>query len=227
MLHSGRAECSWSRERCRLMTAQTSWCQAAQSLELPSRGFALHFDIEVHGRDGIRIFVSEDLPGLAAVQSPFYFPLRSLVLRVSSGDLQGWLRLRARLRCRISGPTSDPPKSPDRYGLGYTAYLGSECLPCEGCPLPHSVAGKGAPGARGAQGTGAWGLRIAQVKPSLKGCGSLSLPGLLVRVCLPWLFSVRVCVLGSQDTDMLQDVSAHQVLKNGHYKIFMSSLWKL
>lgn len=46
--------------------------------------------------------------------------------------------------------------------------------------------------------------------------------GLLIRVFLLRLFSVRVFVLSSRDTDMFQDVSANQVLKNQHCQVFMS-----
>lgn len=74
---------------------------------------------------------------------------------------------------------------------------------------------------------GLWGWGLLSWSVFWKAVFPVMLLGLLIRVCIPWLSSVRLFIFSSQDTDVFQDVSAHQVLKNCLYQIFMSSLWKL
>ena len=110
-------------------------------------------------------------------------------------------------------------KAGDRQGLDRAASLGSECVPFKRRPLPHSVAGKLSSTGRA---SGLW--KVVLVKRSLRGFCPWNVR--TARQCLsPRASPSRDLYLAAGgDADMFQDVSAHQVLKNGHYQMFASSL---
>lgn len=142
--------------------------------------FELHCDGKVQGRGVIKICFWEALSGFAAVQRTFYFLLRSVVLGVSSEDQQEGFACKPNSNQNVRShlrPHPKPPKSPDHYSLDYTAYWGSECLPYRCCFFPILLLPSWAPRGRRAQSTGALGLRTAQVKRFLKGCGSCNTVG--------------------------------------------------
>lgn len=166
MLHAGRAECSHCRERCRLMTEQVSQCQAADGLEPPSWGFELHSDSRVQGRDVIRICVSEVLSGFTAIQSPLYFLLRSLVLRVSFGDQQGPSAMQ-----NLKSSSDRPPSKLTRpLQSGLHCVFGFREFALQMLPSPSFCCWKAE--LHEQQEAGVLGLRIGQVRCPLEGCGS-------------------------------------------------------
>lgn len=186
--------------------------------------FELHCDGKVQGRGVIKICFWEALSGFAAVQRTFYFLLRSVVLGVSSEDQQEGFACKPNSNQNVRShlrPHPKPPKSPDHYSLDYTAYWGSECLPYRCCFFPILLLPSWAPRGRRAQSTGALGLRTAQVKRFWRAVVPVILSGLLTLCLSPMAFLSQGTCTSCWDTDMFQDISAHQVLKNGYYHILM------